>query len=139
MSSPDSLDFYDGEWRAHHEHLRAAYGISPGDDVVGIGCGTELTTREAEPGRVVGVDVSERMLERARQLTARNGLWRPSRRSRKPLRAFRFAEGSNPSLSAESRTKSAICSDLDLGPSLDKAPLPSTVGGLLDACRPTSR
>jgi SAM-dependent methyltransferase len=74
VSSPHRLDFYDGELRAHHEHLRAAYGISPGDDVVDIGCGTGLTTREAAraaaPGRVVGVDVSERMLERARQLTA---------------------------------------------------------------------
>jgi ubiquinone/menaquinone biosynthesis C-methylase UbiE len=74
VSSPDRLDFYDGELRAHHEHLRAAYGISRGDDVVDIGCGTGLTTREAAraavPGRVVGVDVSERMLERARQLTA---------------------------------------------------------------------
>jgi len=74
VSSPNSLDFYDAELRAHHEHLRAAYGISPGDEVVDIGCGTGLTTREAAraaaPGRVVGVDVSERMLERARQVTA---------------------------------------------------------------------
>ena len=74
VSSPDSLDFYDAELRAHHEHLRAAYGISPGDKVLDIGCGTGLTTREAaraaSPGRVVGVDVSERMLERARRLTA---------------------------------------------------------------------
>ena len=78
MSSPSSLDFYDAELRAHHEHLRAAYGISPGDAVVDIGCGTGLTTREAAraaaPGRVVGVDVSERMLERARQVTAAEGL-----------------------------------------------------------------
>ena len=39
-----------------------------------IGCGSGLTTREAAraaaPGRVLGVDVSERMLERARELTA---------------------------------------------------------------------
>jgi len=72
--SPAGLDFYDAELRAHHVHLRAAYGIRPGDEVVDIGCGTGLTTREAAraaaPGRVVGVDVSERMLERARQLTA---------------------------------------------------------------------
>jgi SAM-dependent methyltransferase len=78
VSSPTSLDFYDLELRAHHEHLRAAYGIGTGDDVVDIGCGTGLTTREAAraaaPGRVVGVDVSERMLERARQLTAAEGL-----------------------------------------------------------------
>ena len=74
MSSPDSLDFYDAELCAHHQHLRAAYGIGPGDEVVDIGCGTGLTTREAAraaaPGRVLGIDVSERMLERARQLTA---------------------------------------------------------------------
>jgi SAM-dependent methyltransferase len=72
--SPTSLDFYDAELRAHHEHLRAAYGISSGDEIVDIGCGSGLTTREAAraaaPGRVVGVDVSERMLERARELTA---------------------------------------------------------------------
>ena len=78
MSSPASLDFYDVELRAHHEHLRAAYGISPGDEVVDIGCGTGLTTREAAraaaPGRVVGVDVSEGMLDRARQATAAEGL-----------------------------------------------------------------
>ena len=74
MCSATTLDFYDAELRAHHQHLRAAYGISPGHEVLDIGCGTGLTTREAAraaaPGRVVGVDVSERMLERARQVTA---------------------------------------------------------------------
>src|SRR4051812_1352979 len=74
MSSPVGLDFYDLELRAHHEHLRAAYGIGRGDEILDIGCGTGLTAREAArasaPGRVVGVDISERMLERARELTA---------------------------------------------------------------------
>jgi SAM-dependent methyltransferase len=74
VASPTGLDFYDAELRAHHEHLRVAYGIGAGDDVLDIGCGTGLTTREAAraaaPGRVVGVDVSERMLERARELSA---------------------------------------------------------------------
>lgn len=74
MSSPTRLDFYDLELRAHHKHLRAAYGICRGDEILDVGCGTGLTTREAgreaAPGRVVGVDVSERMLERARELTA---------------------------------------------------------------------
>jgi SAM-dependent methyltransferase len=68
-----TVDFYDTELRAHHEHLRAAYGIRPGDAVLDVGCGTGLTTREAAraaaPGRVLGVDVSERMLARARELT----------------------------------------------------------------------
>jgi SAM-dependent methyltransferase len=78
VSSLNSLDFYDDELRAHHEHLRAAYGINAGDVVVDIGCGTGLTTREAAraaaPGRVVGVDVSERMIGRARELAAAEGL-----------------------------------------------------------------
>ena len=73
MASGIALDFYDAELRAHNEHLRAAYEISPGDAVLDIGCGTGQTTRDAArtaaPGRVVGVDVSERMLARARQLT----------------------------------------------------------------------
>jgi SAM-dependent methyltransferase len=74
MARVTSLDFYDAELRAHHEHLRAAYGIGSGDSVLDVGCGTGLTTREAAraaaPGRVLGVDVSERMLDRARELTA---------------------------------------------------------------------
>ena len=77
MTAP-SLDFYDAELAAHHVHLRAAYGIHPGNEVVDIGCGTGMTTREAgraaAPGRVVGVDVSERMLEHARRVTAEQRL-----------------------------------------------------------------
>jgi SAM-dependent methyltransferase len=73
VASGIALDFYDAELRAHNEHLRAAYELSPGDAVLDIGCGTGQTTRDAArsaaPGRVVGVDVSERMLARARQLT----------------------------------------------------------------------
>ena len=73
-----SLDFYDAELAAHHAHLRAAYGIAPGNAVVDIGCGTGMTTREAAraaaPGPVVGVDVSERALEHARRVTAEEGL-----------------------------------------------------------------
>ena len=76
MPAP-SLDFYDAELEAHHAHLRAAYGIRSGDAVVDVGCGTGMTTREAgraaAPGRVVGVDVSERMLEHARRVTAADG------------------------------------------------------------------
>jgi SAM-dependent methyltransferase len=73
VSTLARLDFYDVELRAHHEHLRAAYEIGLGDEVLDIGCGTGQTTREAgraaAPARVVGIDVSEPMLESARQLT----------------------------------------------------------------------
>ena len=77
MSNDPNVD-YDAELRLHNEALRRSYGIRRHDHVLDIGCGTGLTTREAArlaaPGRVVGVDVSERRLERARQVTAGEGL-----------------------------------------------------------------
>lgn len=69
---------YDDELRAHNERLRAAAAICRGEDVLDIGCGAGQTTREAArasaPGRVLGVDVSGPALERARELTAGDGL-----------------------------------------------------------------
>lgn len=69
---------YDAELRKHHEVLRQAYGIRHGDHVLDIGCGTGQTTRDAArlatPGRAMGVDLSARMIDRARQLTAAAGL-----------------------------------------------------------------
>ena len=66
------MDF-DAELRAHNLHLRRAAAIAPGEDVLDVGCGAGQTTREAAaaaaPGRVLGVDVSAPMLERARALT----------------------------------------------------------------------
>jgi ubiquinone/menaquinone biosynthesis C-methylase UbiE len=68
------VNTYDSELRAYQERLRAAAGISPGDHVLDIGCGTGQSTREAAraaaPGHVLGVDVSAPMLERARRLAA---------------------------------------------------------------------
>ncbi|MDE9364606.1 class I SAM-dependent methyltransferase [Luteipulveratus sp. YIM 133132] len=78
MASPVGPDFYDVELRALHEHLRAAYGIEPGDAVLDVGCGAGLTTREAAraaaPGSVTGVDTSAEMLGRARRLAVEEGL-----------------------------------------------------------------
>lgn len=65
---------YDAELRAYNVRLRAETHIRPGDRVLDIGCGTGQSTREAArlatPGRVLGIDVSAGMLERARALTA---------------------------------------------------------------------
>ena len=71
-------DHYDAELRRHHEHLRAATDIAPADRVLDIGCGAGQTTRDAaraaSSGSVLGVDISEQMLERARRLTQDAGL-----------------------------------------------------------------
>jgi SAM-dependent methyltransferase len=69
---------FDSELRAHNERLRAATGIRAGERVLDIGCGAGQTTREAAraaaPGEVLAVDVSAGALERARELTAAEGL-----------------------------------------------------------------
>lgn len=65
---------YDAELRAYNQRLRSAIGVRAGDQVLDIGCGAGQSTREAAriaaPGRVLGVDLSAPMIERARQLTA---------------------------------------------------------------------
>ena len=69
---------FDSELRAHNERLRAATGIRAGERVLDVGCGAGQTTRDAAraaaPGEVLGVDVSGAALERARELTAAEGL-----------------------------------------------------------------
>jgi len=78
MSVLTIADHYDAELRRHNEHLRAATGIGPADRVLDIGCGAGQTTRDAaraaSSGSVLGVDISEAMLERARRLTREAGL-----------------------------------------------------------------
>ena len=69
---------YDDELRAHNERLRGGAAIRVGEEVLDIGCGAGLTTRQAgraaAPGRVLGIDLSGVALERARELTAAEGL-----------------------------------------------------------------
>ena len=71
-------DFYDAELRRHNERFRAATGIRTADRVLDVGCGAGQSTRDAaraaKLGSVLGVDVSEQLLERARQRTADEGL-----------------------------------------------------------------
>lgn len=64
---------YDLELQRHNAVLRRAYGILASDRVLDIGCGTGQTTREAAQlaatGSVLGIDCSNEMIERARELT----------------------------------------------------------------------
>ena len=67
---------YERAWRDQLEpaqnRMLALAGIRPGDHVLDIACGTGLVTfRAAEmtgpKGRLVGVDISDQMVERARR------------------------------------------------------------------------
>ena len=70
---------YERAWRDQLEpaqtRMLALAGIRPGDQVLDVACGTGLVTfRAAEmtgpKGRVVGVDISDEMIERARRRAA---------------------------------------------------------------------
>lgn len=71
-------EHYDAELRAHNERLRAAMVVRQADRVLDIGCGSGQTTRDAAraatSGSVLGVDISEEMLERARCRSAEEGV-----------------------------------------------------------------
>lgn len=68
----------DNEVSRHNERMRAAARVGLTDHMLDIGCGTGQSTRDAthaaQAGSVLGVDVSARMLERARVLTGEQGL-----------------------------------------------------------------
>jgi SAM-dependent methyltransferase len=78
MHMVDNADFYDTELHRHNVHFRAAAAIRAHEHVLDIGCGTGQSTREAARaainGSALGVDVSARMLERARRLSEDEGL-----------------------------------------------------------------
>src|SRR5215208_828870 len=69
---------YDAELRRHNERLRRACGVQRHDHVLDIGCGSGQTTRQAaraaQAGSALGVDVSARAIERARELALTEGL-----------------------------------------------------------------
>jgi SAM-dependent methyltransferase len=71
-------DFYDNSSRPHHDRLLSKAAIQPTDHVLDIGCGNGRTSRDAArraaEGRVLGIDLSWQMLERARMLAAQEGL-----------------------------------------------------------------
>jgi SAM-dependent methyltransferase len=74
----DRAAFFDAELQRHHEHFRASLKIDRRDRILDIGCGAGQTTREAAraavEGSAVGVDVSEEMLDTARQRSMEAGL-----------------------------------------------------------------
>lgn len=77
MMAFDRAAFYDAELRRHDQHFRAALKIGPRDRVLDIGCGAGQSSREAARiathGSVVGVDVSEEMLQVARHRSVEEG------------------------------------------------------------------
>ena len=74
----DNADRFDRAIARHHAPFMAAANISAHDRVLDIGCGTGQTTREAaraaRSGSALGVDLSARMINRASEIAAREGL-----------------------------------------------------------------
>jgi SAM-dependent methyltransferase len=71
-------DVFDREVPEHDEVLHTAAAVAADDRVLDVGCGTGVSTRRvaraASAGRVLGVDVSEPLVEHARLLAAQEGL-----------------------------------------------------------------
>ncbi len=69
---------YEAATAAHTLHLMRAAAIRPDDRVLDIGCGCGGSTLQAgvlaSSGRTLGVDLSERMLDRGRRRAADQGL-----------------------------------------------------------------
>ncbi|MET0234713.1 MAG: class I SAM-dependent methyltransferase [Kibdelosporangium sp.] len=69
---------YDAELSRYNVRLRAAAGVRTVDRVLDIGCGAGQTARDAArsatSGNALGVDVSGPMVDRARRLSAQEGI-----------------------------------------------------------------
>jgi len=73
-----NADHYDRAVAGYHRPLLDAAAIDDGDRVLDLGCGTGQTTRDAaraaRSGSALGVDLSRRMLEVARQRVETEGV-----------------------------------------------------------------
>jgi SAM-dependent methyltransferase len=73
-----SADQYEARGAGHRRLLLQAAAIASGERVLDLGCGNGASTREAaqmaEPGEVVGIDLSTAMLANARARSAAAGL-----------------------------------------------------------------
>lgn len=69
---------YDQSLTAYRDRILTAAAVTGGERILDVGCGNGQSTRDVasatSSGRVLGVDLSSRMLERARELTASAGL-----------------------------------------------------------------
>jgi SAM-dependent methyltransferase len=74
----DNADRYDATGRFFEPHLEKVLAAATTDEVLDVGCGTGLTTREAarqaSAGHAVGIDLSSRMIEEARRRAAADAL-----------------------------------------------------------------
>ncbi len=74
----DHADYFDRSVTVYHGRLFEAADIAGTDRVLDVGCGTGQTTRDAaraaSQGEALGVDLSSRMLEHARQRATDEGL-----------------------------------------------------------------
>jgi SAM-dependent methyltransferase len=73
-----SADQYEARGAAHRRLLLQAAAIASGERVLDLGCGNGASTRDAarmaDPGEVVGIDLSMAMLANARARSAAEGL-----------------------------------------------------------------
>jgi ubiquinone/menaquinone biosynthesis C-methylase UbiE len=100
------------------QRLRAvhALGLRPGDTVVDMACGTGLNFRLLEQavgpgGRIVGVDLTDAMLARARDRIATNG-WRNVSLVQADAVGFDFPAGINAILSTYAMTQVPDCAEV---------------------------
>jgi SAM-dependent methyltransferase len=74
----DFEEEYNASSKHHYRRLREAAAIAPGERVLDFGCGTGETTRDVArasgTGSALGLDLSTRMIERARQRAREEGL-----------------------------------------------------------------
>jgi demethylmenaquinone methyltransferase/2-methoxy-6-polyprenyl-1,4-benzoquinol methylase len=102
--------------RAQRLQAVRALGLRPGDTVVDMACGTGLNFRLLEMvvgprGRIIGVDLTDAMLARAKDRVATNG-WSNVSLVQADAAGFDFPAGVNAILSTYAMTQVPECADV---------------------------